>query len=197
MAICGDFKRVFEVGPIFRAEPSNTHRHLTEFTGIDVEMELNDGYSSFLSFVSQFLIFIASEISSLPLYDSIVRASTVEPLQVPTIPIVPFKEARQLLNEANACNFDGFSDFSYADGIYLIGLLKKSNWGKSYAKNTILTFSFWINFPPAFDRFIVCPLKTIAIAMHLMCLLEERKLSPAPSVSIAEIALSNASGLLE
>ncbi|KAM0683169.1 hypothetical protein MDAP_001584 [Mitosporidium daphniae] len=115
MAICGDFKRVFEVGPIFRAEPSNTHRHLTEFTGIDVEMELNDGYSSFLSFVSQFLIFIASEISSLPLYDSIVRASTVEPLQVPTIPIVPFKEARQLLNEANACNFDGFSDFSFAE----------------------------------------------------------------------------------
>lgn len=33
-----DFKRVFEVGPVFRAEKSLTHRHLCEFTGLDVEM---------------------------------------------------------------------------------------------------------------------------------------------------------------
>jgi aspartyl/asparaginyl-tRNA synthetase len=26
-------KRVFEIGPVFSAENSNTHRHLTEFTG--------------------------------------------------------------------------------------------------------------------------------------------------------------------
>lgn len=30
MAIAGDFKRVCEIGPVFRAENSNTHRHLTE-----------------------------------------------------------------------------------------------------------------------------------------------------------------------
>ncbi|KAI5188841.1 aspartyl-tRNA synthetase [Nematocida minor] len=40
MAIIGGFERVFEIGPCFRAENSNTGRHLTEFTGVDIEMEL-------------------------------------------------------------------------------------------------------------------------------------------------------------
>ncbi len=33
MAIAGDFERVYTVGGVFRAEDSNTHRHLTEFVG--------------------------------------------------------------------------------------------------------------------------------------------------------------------
>lgn len=45
MAICGDFGRVFEIGPVFRAEDSFTHRHLCEFTGLDVEMEIKEHYS--------------------------------------------------------------------------------------------------------------------------------------------------------
>lgn len=38
MCICGDLPRVFEIGPVFRAENSNSHRHLTEFVGLDMEM---------------------------------------------------------------------------------------------------------------------------------------------------------------
>jgi aspartyl/asparaginyl-tRNA synthetase len=45
MAVCGGFGRVFEVGPVFRAEDSNTHRHLCEFVGLDVEMALRDHYT--------------------------------------------------------------------------------------------------------------------------------------------------------
>ena len=33
MAVESDLERVFEIGPVFRAENSNTHRHLCEFTG--------------------------------------------------------------------------------------------------------------------------------------------------------------------
>lgn len=44
MSIQGDLPRVFEVGPVFRAENSNTHRHLTEFVGLDVEMRINEHY---------------------------------------------------------------------------------------------------------------------------------------------------------
>lgn len=40
MCIVADFNRVFEIGPVFRAENSNTHRHLTEYTGLDLEMAL-------------------------------------------------------------------------------------------------------------------------------------------------------------
>jgi nondiscriminating aspartyl-tRNA synthetase len=38
MAIAAGFDRVMEVGPVFRAEPSFTSRHATEFTGFDLEM---------------------------------------------------------------------------------------------------------------------------------------------------------------
>lgn len=44
MAIAGRFRRVFEIGPVFRAEDSFTHRHLCEFTGLDVEMEIKKHY---------------------------------------------------------------------------------------------------------------------------------------------------------
>lgn len=44
MAIMGDLGKVFEIGPVFRAENSNTHRHLTEFTGLDLEMVFNEHY---------------------------------------------------------------------------------------------------------------------------------------------------------
>ncbi len=38
MFVAGGFERVYEIAPVFRAEKSNTTRHLTEFTGIDMEM---------------------------------------------------------------------------------------------------------------------------------------------------------------
>ncbi len=40
MCIAADFERVYEIGPVFRAEDSNTPRHLTEYTGLDLVREL-------------------------------------------------------------------------------------------------------------------------------------------------------------
>ena len=56
MAICGDLAGVFEIGPVFRAEDSNTHRHLCEFTGLDVEMEIKKHYSEVLKLFSVFCV---------------------------------------------------------------------------------------------------------------------------------------------
>ena len=44
MAIASDFGKVFTVGAVFRAEDSNTHRHLTEFVGLDLEMAFDYHY---------------------------------------------------------------------------------------------------------------------------------------------------------
>merc|ERR1712106_944615 len=44
MAIAADFDKVFTTGPVFRAEDSNTHRHLTEFVGLDMEMAFKHHY---------------------------------------------------------------------------------------------------------------------------------------------------------
>ena len=36
---------MFSISPVFRAENSNTPRHMTEFTGLDLEMEIKDSYN--------------------------------------------------------------------------------------------------------------------------------------------------------
>lgn len=48
MAIAADLGRVFEIGPVFRAENSNTRRHLCEFTGLDLEMAIHEHYDETL-----------------------------------------------------------------------------------------------------------------------------------------------------
>ncbi|CAF3567227.1 unnamed protein product [Rotaria sordida] len=44
MAIAADFGKVYTIGAVFRAEDSNTHRHLTEFVGLDLEMAFSYHY---------------------------------------------------------------------------------------------------------------------------------------------------------
>jgi aspartyl-tRNA synthetase len=50
MAISAGIDRVFEVGPVFRAEPSFTSRHSTEYTGVDAEMAWIDDVEDVMAF---------------------------------------------------------------------------------------------------------------------------------------------------
>ncbi|XP_048201508.1 aspartate--tRNA ligase, cytoplasmic [Perognathus longimembris pacificus] len=56
MCICADFEKVFCIGPVFRAEDSNTHRHLTEFVGLDIEMAFNYHYHEVLEEIADTLV---------------------------------------------------------------------------------------------------------------------------------------------
>lgn len=58
MAIAGDFGKVFTIGGVFRAEDSNTHRHMTEFVGLDLEMAFNFHYHEVLETIGSVLITI-------------------------------------------------------------------------------------------------------------------------------------------
>ncbi|KEZ39226.1 Aspartate--tRNA ligase, cytoplasmic [Scedosporium apiospermum] len=56
--IAGGRKRVYCIGPVFRAENSNTPRHMTEFTGLDLEMEIEDHYHEVLHMLEGVLLYI-------------------------------------------------------------------------------------------------------------------------------------------
>ena len=58
MAIASDFDRVFEVGPVFRAENSNTRRHLCEFVGLDMEMSLGYHYDEVIEVLHAMFVHI-------------------------------------------------------------------------------------------------------------------------------------------
>ncbi|KAH8686078.1 aspartyl-tRNA synthetase-like protein [Tricladium varicosporioides] len=56
--IAGGRKRVYCVGPVFRAENSNTPRHMTEFIGLDLEMEIEEHYHEVMHMLEGVLLYI-------------------------------------------------------------------------------------------------------------------------------------------
>ena len=58
MCVMSDIKRVFEIGPVFRAENSFTHRHMCEFTGLDIEMVINEHYYELMDFMADLFVYI-------------------------------------------------------------------------------------------------------------------------------------------
>jgi aspartyl-tRNA synthetase len=56
MAVASGLERVFEVGPVFRAEPSFTTRHSTEFTGVDIEMAWIDSVEDVMAMEEVMLV---------------------------------------------------------------------------------------------------------------------------------------------
>lgn len=55
MAMSAGFDRIFEIGPVFRANPSFTSRHDTEFTSIDVELSWIDSHEDVMQLEEEWL----------------------------------------------------------------------------------------------------------------------------------------------
>ncbi|KAL2351052.1 aspartyl-tRNA synthetase-like protein [Cryomyces antarcticus] len=105
MLIAARFERVFEVGPIFRAENSNTARHLTEFTGLDLEMEFEEDYHEVMSVLEGLMLYIFMGLNErYGTETELVRSIYhVEPFKLPEagkVPRLPFSEGVKMLREA-------------------------------------------------------------------------------------------------
>lgn len=62
MAMAAGFDRVFEIGPAFRADPSFTPRHATEFTSVDMEMSWIESHEDVMSFKERWLQYTLSRV---------------------------------------------------------------------------------------------------------------------------------------
>jgi aspartyl-tRNA synthetase len=56
MAMSAGLGKVFEIGPVFRADPSFTARHATEFISVDMEMSYIDNHLDIMEFQEQLLV---------------------------------------------------------------------------------------------------------------------------------------------
>jgi len=61
-AAVGAFERVFEVGPIFRAEPHFTSRHVNEFVGLDAEMGFIDGPEEIMDELEETMKYVLTKV---------------------------------------------------------------------------------------------------------------------------------------
>lgn len=64
MAMASGFDRIFEVGPVFRAEKSFTNRHSTEFTCFDVEFSYIESYEDVMNLEERLLTYALGEVKT-------------------------------------------------------------------------------------------------------------------------------------
>ncbi len=100
MAMAAGFGKVFEIGPVFRANPSFTSRHDTEFTSVDVEISWIDSHEDVMSFEERWLAHTFGAVSA-EHGEAIAHTFGVEVV----VPIVPFPRvtlahAKELLSES-------------------------------------------------------------------------------------------------
>ncbi|CAK7209253.1 hypothetical protein SBRCBS47491_000381 [Sporothrix bragantina] len=113
--IAGGRKRVFCVGPVYRAENSNTPRHMTEFTGLDMEMEIQESYHEVLHMLEGVLLHIFRGLKERCAED-IETVRTVYPSTDFLLPEpgkevrLTFAEGQQLLREHGPAEFRNVTD---------------------------------------------------------------------------------------
>ena len=93
----GVFDRVFETGPVFRAEKHNTKRHLNEYTSLDFEMGYIDGFEDLMAMETGFLQYTMDLLQRD--YSRELKILGVELPKVDQIPAVRFDEIKRLVSE--------------------------------------------------------------------------------------------------
>ena len=129
MLISAGFEKVMEVGPVFRAENSNTARHLTEFTGLDLEMEFEKNYHEVVSLLEELMLHIFHGLKSRYKKETdLVRSIYhVEDFALPaagSVPRLTFAEGIQMLRE-DGVEIGDFDDLSTPDEKRLGALVLK------------------------------------------------------------------------
>ncbi len=93
----GVFERVFETGPVFRAEKHNTKRHLNEYTSLDFEMGYIDGFEDIMAMETGVLQNIMKTL--ITDYGKELEILRITLPEVRQIPAVRFDEAKRLVSE--------------------------------------------------------------------------------------------------
>jgi len=117
MLIASRMERVYEIGPVFRAENSNTARHLTEFTGLDLEMEFQEHYHEVVDLLEELMLFIFNGLkerykSETDLIRSIYHVEEFKLPEVGKTVRLPFAEGIRMLKE-DGVDVGEFDDLRY------------------------------------------------------------------------------------
>ncbi|KAI9779817.1 MAG: hypothetical protein M1839_007130 [Geoglossum umbratile] len=152
MLIAGDFERVFEIAPVFRAENSNTHRHMTEvrsavtflrflsskkllwlmfvlkFTGLDLEMAFEEHYHEVLDVLEGLFVYIFNGLKERfgKEIDVIRKQYPVDEFKIPKdgkVLRLTFAEGIKMLKEAGV-DLSEYDDLSTTDERHLGKLIR-------------------------------------------------------------------------
>jgi nondiscriminating aspartyl-tRNA synthetase len=111
--LVGVFERVFEVGPVFRAEPHDTPRHINEYISLDAEMGFIDDHTTVMALVERVLAGIVASVAE-HASDDLRRLECAVPRVPPRIPVVDFLEAQRMIHAATGEDVLGEPDLAPA-----------------------------------------------------------------------------------
>ena len=99
MAMSAGFGRVFEIGPVFRANPSFTSRHDTEFTSVDVEIAWIDSHEDVMAFEEAWLAHALAAVAAE--HGEQIEQTFGARVTVPTLPFprITLAAAKELLRD--------------------------------------------------------------------------------------------------
>ena len=107
----GIFERVYEVGPVFRAEAHDTSRHINEYVSLDVEFGFIENHFTVMALVRELMEGIFTTLEK-RFHDQLSLLNAKVP-EVPTeIPHIHFKEALELITAKTGENVIGETDLS-------------------------------------------------------------------------------------
>ncbi len=99
MAMSAGLGKIFEIGSVFRADPSFTSRHATEFVSVDMEMSWIDSHQDVMAFQEQLLARAFAKVKE-KFGVEIEKLYGID-IKVPTVPFprIPIAEAHQIVEK--------------------------------------------------------------------------------------------------
>ncbi|WP_374456164.1 aspartate--tRNA(Asn) ligase [Nocardioides sp.] len=93
--LVGVFERVYEVGPVFRAEPHDTVRHLAEYRSLDVELGFIRDHRDVLAVLREVLAGMVASVADCE--EAVARTGARLPVVPAEIPVIHFADALALV----------------------------------------------------------------------------------------------------
>lgn len=128
-ALVAVYERVFEIGPVFRAEHHDTSRHLNEYISMDFEMGFIDGFEDIMNMEAGTLKYIMNLLKTEYKNEAdILRADIPE---IGEIPVIRFMEAKELLMKKFKYKPSDMKDFDPEEE-QLLGKYAKKQFGSDF-----------------------------------------------------------------
>lgn len=121
--LIGVYERVFEIGPVFRAEKHDTSRHLNEYTSVDFEMGYIETFEEIMQMETKMLRFALGFLEEH--YKEEIRLLGVSLPDIKEIPVIRFREAKELVSRAYGRKIHDFEDFEPEEEALLCEYIKK------------------------------------------------------------------------
>ncbi len=107
----GVFERVYEIGPVFRAEPHDTTRHVNEFISMDAEFGFIENHFTVMALLNRLMQHIISKLNEWNAAELLITNCQL-PFVPDAIPHIHFREAQQFIFEKHGEDCRGEPDLA-------------------------------------------------------------------------------------